>query len=230
MKKTEKWMTIIGVVAGAVGAMTGIWGAYTAYDASRFKQPFDEHAEISKSFVSQIDSAEKRSDEKEATRVRIQYELYEEKWRAAREIAQIVRPVENLASVRFNEEELLKLKGLVEKVAHGPSQPALSPETLGAAYFAMGDFKNAAAQFNHLGQDSGKPNTSALKAAAFSELALEQHDPVIKDRYEEIAKKSYLEAVENSSEPEVLSDFATDNPKLKAVLENDGILPINNGT
>jgi hypothetical protein len=67
-----------------IGAVAGIWGAYTAYDASKFKQPFDIHDKTVNSFHSQIASAEARKDTAEIVRIRLSYEKFEEDWRSAR--------------------------------------------------------------------------------------------------------------------------------------------------
>ena len=66
MNKLEKTITMTLAI---VGGIAGPWGAYTAYDSSKFKQPFDEHSEIAKSFAAQIDSAEKRNDLEEVSQL-----------------------------------------------------------------------------------------------------------------------------------------------------------------
>src|SRR5882672_487199 len=105
-----------------VGAVSGLWGAYTAYDASKFKQPFDEHDQVTKSYQAQIVSAEKRKDAPEVARVRLRFEEYEEKWRAARQIVQIVAPIESLAAVQITAEQDKTLKELLPKSSKGPWQ------------------------------------------------------------------------------------------------------------
>ena len=55
MNKVEKIVTMVVAIGGG---LAGLWGAYTAYDSSKFKQPFDEREQIVKSFKSQIESAD----------------------------------------------------------------------------------------------------------------------------------------------------------------------------
>src|SRR5450759_2816877 len=95
MNALEKYTTMFAAI---IAAVAGIWGAYTNYDASKFKQPFDEHGQAVKSFQSQIASAEARKDNKEVIRVRLFYERFEEGWRDARKITGIVSPLVSLAS------------------------------------------------------------------------------------------------------------------------------------
>ena len=84
---------VVIVAFPLLGGLAGLWGAYTGYDASKFKQPFDEHDQLAKSYVAEITSAEKRNDINEVTRVRLLYEAFEEKSRAAKQIVQIVAPI-----------------------------------------------------------------------------------------------------------------------------------------
>jgi len=203
--------------------VSGPWGAYTAYDAARFKQPFDEHDQIGKSYVAQIASAEKREDKAEITRVRILYEIYEEKWRAARKIAQIVAPIESLATVSLTLEERSNLSTLLDRTIEGPSQPWLSRKTLGAAYLATKDFKGAAAQLSVAAQENRDPKVLTLKAAAFSELAFQAMDPGMKSKYEAIAAESYAAALKGTRRSSDLTGFALAYPSLKAALDNQGV-------
>ncbi len=219
----SKLVDILTKVLAIVGGISGPWGAYTAYDALKFKQPFDEHDQVAKSYLAQITSAEKRNDKGEVTRIRLLYETYEEKWRAARRIAQIVAPIESLATVFLTPEESSHLNDLLVRTAEGPTNPWLSPKTLGAAYLATKDFKSAAAQLSVAAQGSKDPNALALKAAAYSELASRATDPRIKSKYEITAAESYTAALKMKSISAELTGFAYANPSLKAALDHQGI-------
>ncbi len=220
MKKTEKYLTM---ALALIGAIAGLGGAYTAYDASKFKQPFDEHDQISKSYMAQISSAERRNDRKEVIRVRLLYEMYEEKWRAATRIAQIVSPLESLASVQLSTDQRLNLKELLRKVSEGPNQPTVSSKTLGAAYLAIHDFDSAATQLTLATSRRVDSNTLALKAAAFSGLAVGTSNPDAKSAYERTAAESYVAALKAAPRSGDVSGFAAGNPDLKRLLYDKGI-------
>ena len=87
MKST---VNIVILLLAILGAAAGLWGAYTVYNVSQFKQPFAKHEAIKASFAKQIASAEKRGNEKEIERVRKSYEEYEEGWRDSLKIATLV--------------------------------------------------------------------------------------------------------------------------------------------
>lgn len=220
MTRIEKNITMALAI---IGGVAGPWGAYTAYDASKFKQPFDEHDQVAKSYLAQITSAENRKDATEVTRVRLLYEGFEEKWRAGRQIAQLVAPIESLAVTQLTLAQSQNLKGLVKKASEGSSQPSLPPKTLGAAYFAIKDFEGAVAQFNAAGSKNDDPKILALKAAAYSELAATVSDNAAKTNYETAAVESYSRALKETRGTSELSGFAVANPNLKAVLDSRGI-------
>lgn len=206
-----------------VGGIAGLWGAYTAWDASKFRQPFDEHDQVAKSYRAQITSAENRKDAPEANRVRLLYEKFEERWRAARQIAQLVAPIESLAVTRLTVEQSENLKSLVAKASEGSSQPSLPPKTLGAAYFAIKDFEGAVAQLNAASNKNVDPKTLALKASAYSELASTVSDARAKSNFETAAVESYSEALKATKDTAEISGFAVASPSLKAVLDSRGI-------
>jgi uncharacterized protein HemY len=220
MNKAEKVVTML---AAFIGCVAGLWGAYTAYDASKFKQPFDEHDQLSKSYVAQITSAEKRNDINEVTRVRLLYEAFEEKWRAARQIVQIVAPIENLAAVQLSAKQSTTLRELMVKATEGPTPAVMSSTTLGAAYLALNDFEDAATQLSVATSKKKDPNAFALKAAAYSGLASSTTDPNVKQKYEAAAVASFSAALKASPKSTELTDFALANPSLKAILEEKGI-------
>lgn len=221
MNKIEKIVTIIIAI---VGCVAGLWGAYTAHDASKFKQPFDEHDEISKSFTSQISSAEKRNDKTEVIRVRLSYEKFEESWRTARQIAKITAPFENLATYQLSPDQSNNLTKLLATTSTEPNALPLSTKTLGAAYLALGNYQKAAEQLSVVSSETEDSNTLALKAAAFSGLASSTIDPTTKSRYEVTAAESFRAAFkESSGRTNELYAFAEANPNLKTILNEKGI-------
>ena len=211
------------MLAAVIGCVGGLLGAYTAYDASKFKQPFDEHDQLAKSYVAQIISAEKRNDINEVTRVRLLYEAFEEKWRAARQIVRIVAPIESLAAVQLSAKQSTTLRELMVKAAEGPNPAALSSKTLGAAYLALNDFEAAATQLTVTTSKKNDPDAFALKAAAYSGLASHTTDPNMKQKYEAAAAVSFSAALKASPKSTELTGFAEANPSLKAILEEKGI-------
>ena len=220
MNKAEKFVTML---AAFIGCVAGLWGAYTGYDASKFKQPFDEHDQLAKSYVAEITSAEKRNDINEVTRVRLLYEAFEEKSRAAKQIVQIVAPIESLAAVQLSAKQGTTLRELMVKTAEGPTRAVLSSTTLGAAYLALNDYGDAATQLSVATSKKNDPNAFALKATAYSGLASRTTDPNVKQKHEAAAVESFTAALKASPKSTKLTDFALANPGLKVILEAKGI-------
>lgn len=220
MTKIEK---VVTMALAIVGGIAGPWGAYTAYDASKFRQPFDEHDQLARSYVSQISSAESRKDAPEVRRVRLLYEAFEERWRAARQIVQAVASIESLSVSQLSTEQSQNLKELLAKASEGQNQPSLSSRTLGAAYFAVKDYESAAVQLSAASSKNGDPKALALKAATYSALATNTKDESVKADYEAVAVESYLEALKATKNATQLSGFAVANASLRATLSNNGI-------
>jgi tetratricopeptide (TPR) repeat protein len=216
MNTYEKYATIIVAI---IGAVAGIWGAYTAYDASKFKQPFDEHGQIVNSFSLQIASAEARKDSKEVIRVRLLFEKFEEGWRDARKIAGLVAPLESLASTNLNTKDVATVKTLLSSASAGNNLP-LSPRTLGAAYFAVGDYENAIRHLKDASARADDPQALALQSAAFGKLAKDASTEKMKVGYENSAVMSFRAAQASPlAKPLELSGFAKGNTDLKAILD-----------
>ncbi len=221
MKKTEKIITMVVAIGGG---FAGLWGAYTAYDASKFKQPFDEREQMVKSFTSQISSAEKRKDNKEAVRVSLLYEKYEEKWRAARQVVRLIEPFENLVTYSLSLNESTNLRQLLVTSSDGESNPLIPTKTLGAAYLALGEYQRAVAQLNVASNKNNDPNTYALQAAAYGGLANGTNNQKVKWTYQEAAIDNFALAHKAlSGNEEKLYGFVLANPDLKILLEKKGV-------
>jgi hypothetical protein len=190
----NKWEKLATQIVAVIGAGSGIWASYTAYDASKFKQPFDERDHMAASFNAQIASAESRKDRKEVLRVRTLYEQYEEGWRDMRRVAAIVAPIEALAAVKVSDPDAETLRAWL--TANGDQTPArLPPKTLGAAYFAVGDYSSAAEQLQLASSRSDDPEAWALQSAAFGELAATATSGSQRAAYEDSAAASFSAAL-----------------------------------
>ena len=223
-KKVEK----IGMwLVSGFAAIASIWNTCTVRDAAKFKQPLDEHDEVSKSFVSQISSAEKRHDNTEEIRIRLLYEKYEEGWRAARKIANIIAPFENLAIYQLSSNQQSDLTKLVDITLAAPYMSFLSQKTLGAVYLALGDYGKAATQLSAVSSETKDTNALALKAAAFGGLASNADNQIEKLQYENTATQTFLLATETakklSGRTAELNSFAAANPGLLAILKAKNI-------
>jgi hypothetical protein len=219
MNMLEKFSTMAVALFGAVA---GLWGAYTAHDAAKFKQPFDERGQMASSFQSQIASAEKRKDAKEVLRVRVLYERFEEGWREGRKIIGLVAPVEALASTSLNNSDLAQLNELMS--SSDKSEFNVSPKTLGAAYLALGQYENAVRHFEVASKGSDDSRAFALQSAAFGELAKSASTDIVRSKYEDLAADSFRAALKSpTAKPVELSAFANANAELKAILSVKGI-------
>lgn len=116
MSKAEKIITMIVAIGGG---LAGVWGAYTAYDSSKFKQPFDEREQMVNSFTSQIASAEKRNAPEEVVRIRLELEKYEESWRSVRLLANLVKPIEELTVAILSDGQTETVRQLLSGISEG---------------------------------------------------------------------------------------------------------------
>jgi hypothetical protein len=199
MNRIEKY-SIIGMAV--IGAMAGLWGAYTAYDASRFQQPLDEHSKIVLSFQNQIASAEKHREEPDVIRVRLDYEKYEESWRNGRRLSALVSPIENLAAHRVTEVERSEISQLLDSIGSTQAPLLLGNRTLGAAYFAVGSYDRASEHFLASSTERPDQSTVILRAASLSRLSQEQQDPNLK----QLLKKDVDEALRGLGAMDKLDD------------------------
>lgn len=213
------WIGVsVAVVTGLTGAVSGLWGAYTAHEALQLKQPLDEHTEMVKSYLGQIDSAKSRKDWPTVTRLRVEYENYEEKWRTVRTVASIVKPITDLQTATLSPAATSALTDLVGQLSTTPAVAHSAPATMGAAYLALDKYDSALHEFSSA--DAG-PKTLALKAAAWGGLASTTSDAQLKQRYSQAALSTLKESIRMSrgtDEQEVILQFARKTPGLIEVV------------
>lgn len=218
MSKAEKIITMIVAIGGGAA---GIWGAYTAHDSSKFKQPFDEREQMVNSFTSQITSAEKRNANEEVIRIRLDLEKYEENWRTIRQLTNLVKPIENLSATNLSENQTNAVRKLLNELsAESSFSSSVPPKTLGAAYLAAGNYGQAINQFNSAGLNSSESNLNALQAVAYGRLAIVTDNPELRATYEKSAMNHFIFARNVDSEQRrKVSDFLASAPELEILLE-----------
>ena len=220
MNRTEKTVTMLVAV---VGAIAGLWGAYAAHQATRLRHPLEEHEQMARSFHGQILSAEKRNDAKEVIRIRLDYERFEEGWRRARRIALMVAPVEALAGTKISANQTEALASLV-KTLPDELNYGVSDRTLGAAYLAIGDYETAARHLTAASTGRDDPKALALRSAAFGELANAAQKESERSQYAELAAESFRAALNSpSANVTELSGFAKINAALEGILATHGV-------
>lgn len=221
MNKAEK---IITMIVAVVGGGAGLWGAYTSHDASKFVQPFDEREQMVKSFSTQIESAEIRKDIPEVNRVRLLLEKYEEGWRSARKIAKLVEPLESLKTAKLSNSESHNIRELLNSWSKSEDRVSISPKTLGAAYYAVGDYRQAIEQLSLVSASNNDPSANALKAVSFAGLASSELDKEVATGYQISALDLFLDAKnEAPNKTQELSEFAATSDGLKKLLEEKDI-------
>jgi hypothetical protein len=211
MKPWEKWTTWAGVLLTAGAAL---WADYTAHEAMKLKQPLDEHTEMVKSYQGQIDSAKSRKDLPTVTRLRVEYENYEERWRDLQRVTAIVAPLSELRVARLSAGATTTLNALVGRLSSAPTVANSAPTTMGVAYLALENYDSAAREFSDVYAD---PKALALKAAAFGGLANNTNDTGLKLQYETTARRSLEKSIKASYGTQDGIDvirFARDTPSL----------------
>lgn len=220
MNRIEKIVTMLVAV---VGAISGLRGAYSAYQAAKLRHPLEEHEQVARSFHGQILSAEKRDDSKEVIRIRLDYERFEESWRRARRIALIVAPVEALAGTKLGTMQTEEPKSLIT-VSPDELNYGITDRTLGAAYLAIGDYKSAARRLTVAWTGRDDPKALALRSAAFGELAIAAKKESERTQYAELAAASFRAALKSpSANVTELSGFAKSNVTLEGILSEHGV-------
>ncbi len=151
-----------------------IWGAYTAYDASKAKQHLDEHGSLVKSFQSEIESATKRGDKSKIQKLRVEYEAFESNWRKTKLVK---AQVNQLRGIGFDFVSNAEKSSLVQSYNSIPleyRELAFTPQELGDISFINGNYDVAVRAYSKVLRDD-PDNKEALiygADAVVSELSL----------------------------------------------------------
>jgi hypothetical protein len=151
------------------------------------------------------------------TRVRLEYEQYEEDWRKLQNVALLVRPIKDLAADQLSPAGLQDLNKQVFDLS--PMAASVQPVTMGAAYFALSRYDSAVAALNLA---PAEPKTLVLKAAAYGGLARDTTDSALKGRYEEAARDNLhrgLAAAEGTQDYSTVVQFARGSRDLSFVYQ-----------
>jgi hypothetical protein len=210
----KTWEKLCTVGIALVGACSGVWGAYTADEAMKIKQPLDVHTEVVKSYQGQIASAKARKDQPAVARLQIEYETYEEQWRTLERVSAIVEPITDLRAAKLSPEESSTLDGLLGQLSKASVVTNSDPTTMGAAYLALDKYDSAAHAF---AQTVAGPKSLVLKAAAFGGLANGTANVDLRREYMETARYSLNRSIQTSrgtkDQPAII-EFAQHTPSL----------------
>lgn len=219
MKKIEKMAGIAIALIGAFGGLAGLWGAYTAHDAAKFKEPFFRHEKIAKSFHSQIESAEKRKDNEEVARVRITYEQFEESWRASKKLTALVFPIDSLASFTLPRANIDQIRQLVASIEKQPGLAEHQERILGSAHLVLGEYKEALRRYNIAEKTSqNEADIYTLQAAAYAGLADEESNPQKRDEAHRQAVKLIELAASVKKNMGKLTEYLKENDRLRDIV------------
>lgn len=159
--------TNIAIVLSIIGTGTGSFGAYTAYQSDLFNQPLDKHTQVALSFKDEISSAEKRGDIPKVETLRVNYEQYENSWRNEQLLESITASIISLDLRNISESKKSEISNALNKVTSSVSYTQSSPETLGAAYYALGNYREASEQLGiALATNPNDNNIRTLQAAS----------------------------------------------------------------
>lgn len=139
--------TDIAIFLSVIATVTGSFGAYTAWQANMFKQPLDKHQQIAMSFKDEISSAEHRGDKINANVVRIEYEKYEKSWRESQLLDNVTASIRSLDNFKISETKRIEISTTLNNITDPYVTAFAKPEAIGAAYYALGDYKEASRQF-----------------------------------------------------------------------------------
>ena len=166
-KNGKQMKTNIAILLSIVGTGTGSFGAYTAYQANLFKQPLDKHTQVALSFKDEISSAEKRGDKPKVANLRVKYEEYESSWRDGQLLERVTASIRSLDIENISASKKSEILNALNNVMSSPANITSSPEALGAAYYAVGDFSKASEQLGiALAENPSNNNIRALQAAS----------------------------------------------------------------
>lgn len=204
-------LNIVILLLAIIGAAAGLWGAYTVFDVTQYRQPFAKHEAIQASFNKQIASAEKRGNEKELERLRKSYEGYEEGWRESLKIATLVDvayasdPVEidefsKAAISLWTQNALVRTSGWL----------SYNSTLIGKARFISGEYQKAANAFELAeDQEPNNPENFVNQARAYGYAAAHSSSGEDKISYTEAAvqcAKTALQLLNSQPLPIVVSN------------------------
>jgi len=192
MTKLEKYATML---VAAVGALTGGMATYTDYSDAEFKRPIDMRQATVASFLAQIESAVKRGDRKEAVRVRLQYERFEESWRNSQRLSSLTAPIEHLVSLQLAPGQTAQIRGILHDASAYLSSGFFKPATLGNAYLATGDYQSASRYYKLAAlSEPSAPNLLALRALALQGEARDVEQEAARDELTKEAEQLVQQA------------------------------------
>jgi hypothetical protein len=149
------------IFIAVLGGITGFIGAYVSYDNTEFKQTFDKHISMANSFQSQIASAEKRKDHKEANRIRIAYEEFEEAWRKSQILVGKIDKA--LSSDKISQNDIDAIKTLSLEVEKDSLVSNIQQVPIGFAKIFYGDVKGGNDILQSLGSIQMNKNIDLTK-------------------------------------------------------------------
>lgn len=212
MKST---LSIVILLFAIVGAIAGLWGAYTVFNGAQYQHPFSKHEAIQASFNKQIASAEKRGNEKELERLHKSYEEYEEGWRESLKIATLVDVAYASDPAEVDEYSKAAISLWTQNALVRTSGWLTYNATLiGKARFISGEYQKAANAFELAeDQEPNNPENFVNQARAYGYAAA--HSSIGED------KINYTEAAVLSAKTALL---LLDKQQLPIEVNNDQIL------
>ena len=193
----NKSIPIIVVCLALIGAVAGIWGAYTTYNATKPEQSIGRHLAMQASFEKQIASVQKRGNERELLRLQKAYEDYEEGWRESLKIATLVE----VAYASKPDEIDQYTKAAISLWTHNAivrtsGWLTYNAALVGKAWFISGEYAKASRAFG-LAQDHNPKNPVNYinTARALGYLAAYSSDPEEKVKYTEFAIQRAMSAL-----------------------------------
>ena len=155
------------MLVAVIGAASGVWAVYNDFSDSEFKKPIALREAKVKSYKSQIASVKERGDKKEALRVSLDYEKYEESWRNRQALSSITKPISNLVKAKLSPNEIKQLEELLQNQEFYFAAGKTEPEAIGSAYLATGNFAKASQYYQVAADlDPSNANVYALRALA----------------------------------------------------------------
>lgn len=183
-----------------------VWGAYTAFDASKAKQHLDEHSSIVKSFQSEIESASKRNDSKKVEQLRYDYEKYESDWRSGQLVKAQIKTlrIDGFSSISSEERDSI-IKNYM-----GISQPyrdvAFSSQELGDISFINGQVEFAVKAYSQALIEDPNNTLAAIYGANAIVSALESTP---KNEISKPEIESFLQALQKVDKSSMEAIFVT---------------------